>query len=78
MLTRPGEAGSQAVTIMKIAGHSSVTVIQRSVHPTPEAVERDSATREFSPLRQANFPPANRRFDSYPLRLSLQRFQNCP
>lgn len=40
MLTRLGEAGADAFTIMKIAGHSSVTVSQRYVHPTPEAVER--------------------------------------
>ncbi len=40
MLTRLGEAGSEAFTIMKIAGHSNVTVSQRYVHPTPEAVER--------------------------------------
>jgi integrase len=40
MLTRLGEAGAEAFTIMKIAGHSSVTVSQRYVHPTTEAVER--------------------------------------
>ena len=40
MLTRLGEAGADAFTIMKIAGHSSVTVSQRYVHPTPEGVER--------------------------------------
>jgi integrase len=40
MLTRLGEAGADAFTIMRIAGHSSVTVSQRYVHPTPEAVER--------------------------------------
>lgn len=40
MLTRLGEAGVEAFTIMRIAGHSSVTVSQRYVHPTPEAVER--------------------------------------
>jgi integrase len=39
-LTRLGEAGADAFTIMKLAGHSSVTVSQRYVHPTPEAVER--------------------------------------
>jgi integrase len=38
--TRLGEAGADAFTIMKLAGHSSVTVSQRYVHPTPEAVER--------------------------------------
>jgi len=40
MLTRIGEAGADAFTIMKLAEHSSVTVSQRYVHPTPEAVER--------------------------------------
>jgi len=40
MLTRLGEAGVEAFTIMRIAGHSSVTVSQRYVHPTPEALER--------------------------------------
>jgi len=29
-----------AFTIMRIAGHSSITVSQRYVHPSPEAVER--------------------------------------
>jgi integrase len=40
MLTRLGESGADAFTIMKIAGHSSVTVSQRYVHPSPEAMER--------------------------------------
>ena len=40
MLTRLGEAGADAFTIMKIAGQSSVTVSQRYVHPTPEGMER--------------------------------------
>jgi integrase len=40
MLTRLGEAGADAFTIMKIAGHSSVTVSQRYVHPTPEGMDR--------------------------------------
>ena len=39
-LTRLGEAGADAFTIMKLAGHSSVTVSQRYVHPTPESMER--------------------------------------
>ena len=38
-LTRMGEAGADAFTIMKIAGHSSVTVSQRYVHPTGETVQ---------------------------------------
>jgi integrase len=40
MLTRLGEAGTDAFTIMKIASHSSVTVSQRYVYPTPEDMER--------------------------------------
>ena len=34
-----GEAGADAFTIMKLMGHSTVTVSQRYVHPSPEAVE---------------------------------------
>jgi hypothetical protein len=40
MFTRLGEAGVDAFTIMKIAGHSSVTVSQRYVHHLSEALER--------------------------------------
>jgi integrase len=40
MLTRLGESGTDAFTIMRIAAHSSVVVSQRNVHPTPETVER--------------------------------------
>ncbi len=49
MLTRLGESGVDAFTIMKIAGHSSIVVSQRYVHPTPEAVER-----AFESLQRAN------------------------
>ena len=38
--TRLGEAGTDAFTIMRLMGHSSITVSQRYVHPTPEAMER--------------------------------------
>lgn len=38
--TRLGEAGAEAFTIMRLMGHSSVTISQRYVHPTPEALER--------------------------------------
>jgi integrase len=38
-LTRLGEAGTDAFTIMRLAGHSSVTVSQRYVHPTLDACE---------------------------------------
>jgi integrase len=38
-LTRLGEAGADAFTIMKLAGHSSVTISQRYMHPTGETME---------------------------------------
>ncbi len=37
--TRLVEAGADAFTIMRLMGHSTVTVSQRYVHPSPEAVE---------------------------------------
>ena len=40
MLTRLGESGVEAFTIMRIAGHSSIVVSQRYIHPIPEAAER--------------------------------------
>lgn len=38
--TRLGEAGADAFAIMRLMGHSSITVSQRYVHPSPEALER--------------------------------------
>ena len=38
--TRLGEAGVDAFTIMRLMGHSTVTVSQRYMHPTPETLER--------------------------------------
>jgi integrase len=38
--TRLGEAGADAFTIMKLMGHSSITISQRYVHPSPESLER--------------------------------------
>ena len=62
MLTRLGESGVDAFTIMRIAGHSSITVSQRYIHPTPEAVERAFERLQLSaarPENQANrLPPA--------------------
>ena len=40
LLTRLGEAGADAFTIMRISGHSIVTVSQRYVHPSPASLER--------------------------------------
>lgn len=37
--TRLGESGADAFTIMRLMGHSTVTISQRYIHPSPEAVE---------------------------------------
>jgi integrase len=56
MLTRLGEAGADAFTIMRIAGHSSVTVSQRYVHPTPESLEQ--AFKRLEDLNAQKFQEA--------------------
>ena len=38
--TRLGESGCDAFTIQKLAGHSSIVISQRYVHPTPARLER--------------------------------------
>lgn len=43
--TRLGESGADAFTIMRIMGHSSVTVSQLYVHPTPEHIGRAMAQK---------------------------------
>jgi len=48
--TRLGEAGADAFTIMRLMGHSTVTVSQKYVHPTPETLER--AIRGLEALNQ--------------------------
>ena len=56
---RLGEAGA---TIMKAVGHSSVSVSQKYVHPTPEAMERAfeaGASNELEgPCKPAGKPKA--------------------
>ncbi len=49
-LTRFGEAGADTFTIKKVAGHSSVTISERYIHPTPEGQER--AFERFANLNQ--------------------------
>ncbi len=66
--TRLGEAGADAFTIMKLMGHSTVTVSQRYVHPTPEAMERAierldamnaMATKRLKESEQLRLPATN-------------------
>ena len=37
--TRLGESGCDAFTIMRLAGHSSIVISQKYVHPTPALLE---------------------------------------
>ena len=53
--TRLGESGADAFTIMRVMGHSTVTVSQRYVHPTPETLER-----AFERLEERNNRAAER------------------
>jgi len=49
--TRLGEAGADAFTIMRIMGHSSITVSKRYVHPTPETMENAFVALELAALK---------------------------
>jgi integrase len=55
MLTRLGMLGVDAFTIMKLAGHSSITISQRYVHPSPESVES-----AFEKLEASNQLPSRK------------------
>jgi len=39
-LTRLGEAGCDTFTLAKIAGHSSIIITQRYIHPQADAIQR--------------------------------------
>lgn len=51
--TRLGEAGADAFTIMRIMGHSSITISQRYVHPTPETMENAFVALESAALKSS-------------------------
>jgi integrase len=79
MLTRLGESGADAVTIMRIAGHSSVTVSQRYVHPTPEGMER--AFERLERLNEVKFQQARVEAASgckLPAKVATVRKRNSP
>ena len=69
-LTRLGEAGVDAFTMMRIAGHnSSVTVSQKYVHPSTEAMER--AFERLETLNAAVEPGTEEKKAVYPLQYPL-------
>jgi len=47
-LTRLAEAGCDAFTLARIAGHSSITITQRYCHPQADAIERAFAKVTYS------------------------------
>jgi integrase len=52
-LTRLGQSGADAFTIMRVAGHGSIAISQRYVHPTPERLESAVANLEAYNRRQS-------------------------
>jgi site-specific recombinase XerD len=56
-LTRLAEAGCDVFTLARIAGHSSITITQRYVHPQADAIERafQQTTKQSLPA-----PPATK------------------
>ena len=55
MLSRLSLLEVDAFTIMRIGGHSSITISHRYAHPSPEAVER-----AFEKLEVSNQPTPRR------------------
>jgi site-specific recombinase XerD len=54
-LTQLAEAGCDVFTLARIAGHSSITITQRYVHPQADAIER-----AFQETAQAALPAAEK------------------
>ena len=69
-----GEAGADAFTIKKVAGHSSVTISERYIHPTPEGQER--AFERFAALNREAVEKAEQGNES--LQFPLQSQMNHP
>lgn len=58
--TRLGEAGAEAFLIQRMAGHHSVTVSERYVHPTPEAMLLAMARLDAANRGLAGVPTATK------------------
>jgi integrase len=58
-LTNLGEAGCDAFTLARIAGHSSITITQRYVHPQADAIEH--AFAKLPPVINEQSEPAEKK-----------------
>ncbi len=57
MLTRLGAAGADAFTIKRIAGHGSVTISEKYIHPVTESLERAfERFEDYNERAAANLP----------------------
>jgi len=52
-LTQLAQAGCDAFTLARIAGHSSITITQRYIHPQADAIERAFAPLAVQPVGSA-------------------------
>jgi integrase len=53
-LTQLAQAGCDAFTLARIAGHSSITITQRYIHPQADAIERAFAPLALVPVIASN------------------------
>ena len=49
MLTRLGESGADAFTVLRVAGHHSIAMSQRYMHPSRGAIEASFERFEAAP-----------------------------
>lgn len=73
MLTRLGESGVDALTIVRIAGHGSIVVSQRYIHPTSAAVERAFERLQLS----GDFAAIEPKLLPSPYRIRYSRGRGC-
>jgi len=52
-LTQLAQAGCDAFTLARIAGHSSITITQRYIHPQADAIERAFAPLALPPAKES-------------------------
>ena len=71
--TRMGEAGADAFEIKRLMGHSSVTVSQRYVHPSPESLERAFERLESMNEKAVRRLPERTKVQSVPTKVTTPK-----